>query len=135
MIEDMGNQGTLVNRLNEQSRRMRQMEEVVRSLRERTKSLEDQILEQKRITLERGLRLDQEMERLRDNMANLKVDVNSQSSRMRKLVSKREIKEIESYMELVNPLNSAYMTRNEVIRLMDERLEKLQKEVGEINAV
>ena len=111
------------------------MEEVVRSLRERTKSLEDQILEQKRITLERGLRLDQEMERLRDNMANLKVDVNSQSSRMRKLVSKREIKEIESYMELVNPLNSAYMTRNEVIRLMDERLEKLQKEVGEINAV
>ena len=124
-------QGNVVDRLNNNSRRIRQLEENLRNIREQLKSLEDEVIEQKQKLNDSKSKFSSETEEIRDKIANIEVDIKNLNRKVRKLVPKREIKEIENYMDLINPVTSSFVTEKEVKKIVREELDKSKAERSE----
>lgn len=120
-------EGNVTERLNNNSRRIRQLEEDLGNIREQLKNLEDELIEQKRKSNENHNKIESEMSEVRDKIANMEVDIKNLNRKVRKLVPKREIKEIENYMDLINPVTSSFVTEKEVKKIVDEKLEESSK--------
>lgn len=116
--------GNVVERLNNNSRRIRQLEENLRNIREQLKSLEDDVIEDKKRLNDNKTKFNSETEEIRDKIANIEVDIKNLNRKVRKLVPKREIKEIENYMDLINPVTSSFVTEKEVRKIVKEEIDK-----------
>lgn len=76
--------------------------------------------------------LEDEVGGLRDRIANLEVDIKEINREKRKFVTETEIGEIESYMELMNPINSNFATKKQVEELIKENRGLTEEEVEKI---
>ncbi len=114
----------LMERLNGTSRRIRQLEENMQGIRNQLKSLENEFLKQKNERLNFKTDFDKKEEEIKIALTNLDVEVKNINRRLRKLVSKRELQEIESFIEIFNPLKSSFVTKNEVKRMIEEYLQR-----------
>lgn len=120
----------VVRRVKDFNRRIRDLEEKVRNINARLNTIEDTILEKtKKLNKEIG-DVNNRTEELEDRVRNAEAEIKNLQRRSRKLVTRREFKEIEDYMDLMAPVESAFMTRNEVEDLIDKKL-KDQDHSGE----
>ncbi len=111
----------VVRRVKDFNRRVRDLEEKVRNLNARVNTIEDTVLERTKKLNTEVSDVNDEIEEVREKTANLEVDINNLQRNLRKTVSKREISEIEDYMDLMDPVNSAFVTENEVEELINEK--------------
>ena len=114
----------LVERINSIERRIRQLEENVRNLRDQFKNIENDVIRGSKEAHEVRDLLDDKTGQMRTTLLNLDVEVKNINNRIRTLVSKREIKELESFMEIFSPIKNMYVTRNEVQRMIEEAITK-----------
>lgn len=111
----------VVRRVKDVNRRIRDLEEKVRNLNARVNTVEDILLERtKKLNSELG-DLTNDIETVQDRAANLEVDIKNLQRNQRKMVTRREISEIENYIDLMEPVSSAFVTENEVEEMMDEK--------------
>jgi chromosome segregation ATPase len=114
----------LVRRINEDRRRIRLMEQNIDRLENSLSSIESSVLSQMgdlKISLDRiNNKLSLSTERL-----NL---IESDITKLKKQVSvgatKIELKQVESFIDLVNPVTSKFVTKDELDRAFDERLKR-----------
>jgi chromosome segregation ATPase len=114
----------LVRRINEDRRRIRLMEQNIGRLENSLSSIESSVLSQMgdlKISLDRiNNKLSLSTERL-----NL---IESDITKLKKQVSvgatKIELKQVESFIDLVNPVTSKFVTKDELDRAFDERLKR-----------
>ncbi len=118
----------IIDRVNDFNRRVRGLEDEIRNLNARVNTLDDTVLE-KHGTLANNIQnLEDEMTELRDRVANMEVDIKEINREKRKFVSSQELEEIENYMELMNPLNSSFVTEKQLREATSEGLSREQVE-------
>lgn len=111
----------VVRRMKEFNRRIRDLEETVRNLNARVNTVEDTLLERTKALNSEVSDVENDIESLQDRAANLEVDIKNLQRNLRKTVTKREISEIENYLDLMDPVNSSFVTESEVEELLDEK--------------
>lgn len=117
----MGEFAVSVNEiLNSNTRRIRQLEENLRNIRNQLGSVENVLLNEKKNFDELKEKMEGLFEQMRIEMRALKSEMKNVERIARKAVSKREMKEIESFLEIFNPLKSKFVTKEEVIDLIRE---------------
>lgn len=124
--QDLLNQ--IVNRVNDFNRRIRDLEEKVRNLNARVNTLDDSILN-KTQSLSKDIQdLEDDIGQVRDRLANMEVDIKEINREKRKFVSSQELEEMENYMDLMNPINSSFVTKKEAKAMVEEASEGLTQE-------
>ncbi|MDY6776720.1 MAG: hypothetical protein SVQ76_01280 [Candidatus Nanohaloarchaea archaeon] len=111
----------VVRRVKDFNRRIRDLEEKVRNLNARVNTVEDTLLERTKKLNSELSDVNDDVASLQDRAANLEVDINNVQRNMRKMVSKREISEIENYLDLMDPVNSSFVTESEVEDIVEEK--------------
>jgi len=119
----------IVNRVNDFNRRVRDLEEQVRNINARVNTIDDTLLEKSKDLSNDIQDLDDEISGIRDRLANMEVDIQELNRDKRKYVTKNEIDEIENYMDLMNPIQSSFMTKKEVKNLMEDNNSVSEKKI------
>ncbi len=131
----------IIDRVNDFNRRVRGLEDKIRNLNARVNTLDDTVLEKHGSVNQDIQSLEDEITELRDRVANMEVDIREINREKRKFVTSQELEEIENYMDLLNPLNSNFVTekqlreatsqnisRKEVERIIERKLKNKQTE-------
>lgn len=114
----------VVRRVKDFNRRIRDLEEKVRNLNARTNTIEDTMLEKTKKLNKDISELNNEVSELGDQIQNNAAELKNVQRRARKLVTRRELKEIEDYMDIMTPVESAFMTKQEVETLIEKKLQQ-----------
>jgi uncharacterized protein YoxC len=118
----------IVDRVNDFNRRVRNLEEKIRNLNARVQTLDDTILE-KTEDLQNDIDdLEEEMSEVRDRVANMEVDISEINKEKRKFVTSQELEEMENYMDLMNPLQAGFITKNEAKKMLKSNSGGLKEE-------
>lgn len=122
----------IVDRVNDFNRRVRNLEEKIRNLNARVQTLDDTILEKTDELNSNMQEINDEISEIRDRIANMEVDIKEINKEKRKFVSQQQIEEMESYMDLMNPLQAGFITKSEAKDMMDSREGLSEEEVKQI---
>jgi len=131
----MARQDTLnqvVQRVNDFNRRVRDLEEKIRNVTARVNTLDDTVLNKTKSLSQDIQDLEDEIEEIRDRIANLEVDIKEINREKRKYVSSQELEEIENYMDLMNPINSSFATKQEVKQIIGSEQSLSKQEIEEM---
>ena len=112
----------VVNRVNDNSKRIRELEENIRNLKEQLNSLQTESIKQKKNIIDDETSTKHATKQILDRLANLEVDIDKINREIKEMISRREMKEIENYLDLINPITSKFVTKKEVEELIQERL-------------
>ena len=110
----------VVDRVNDFNRRVRDLEEKIRNLSARVDALDDTVMNKTEQNSEDIQGLENDMDELSDRMANIEVDIKNINREKRKFVTSQELDEIENYMNLMNPINSSFMTESDIEEKIQE---------------
>lgn len=111
----------LINRVNDNSKRIREIEENVRNLKEQLNSLQTESINQKKNLIEDETSTKNMIKQILDRLANMEVDIDKIHRDMKDMTTRRELKEIENYLELINPITTKFVTKKEAEELIQER--------------
>ena len=118
----------LIKRINEDRRRMRLLEQSIERLENSLSALEGSALSQMsdfKLSLDRiGSKIESTAARLNAIEANIAKLGRS----MDKAATKLELRQMESFIDLVNPITSKFVTKDELDRALEER-QQLRKRV------
>ena len=116
--------GELIKRINEDRRRMRMLEQSVERSENSLSALEESALSQFgefKLSLERvAVKLDETSAKL----GSIETNMTKLGRVLEKTATKLELKQLESFVDLVNPVTSKFVTKDELDRALDERLAK-----------
>ena len=116
----------LVRRTNEVTRRLRIMEQRADRIETHLADLEEKAITQMgdlKISLER---IGSKISAVSDRLTAIESEISRINKGMGKTANKSEIKQLETYIELINPITSKFVTKDELERAFEEKL-KLQK--------
>lgn len=111
----------VVGRVNDNSKRVRELEENIRNLKEQLNSLQTESIKQKKTIIENDTSAKSTIKQILDRLANLEVDIDKIHREIRELVPRREFKETENYLDLINPITTKFVTRKEVEEMIEEK--------------
>jgi hypothetical protein len=109
----------LVRRMNEDRRRIKIMEQDMERVRTGVSSLENAALAQmaeQRVFLER---MNDRVEALSARFAALETAVAKLGKEVGKAATKMEVRQIESFIDIVNPITSKFVTKDELDRAIE----------------
>lgn len=114
----------LVKRINEDARRIRAIERRMDRLEGGLGSVESNVLEHLNDLKMELERIGNKISTASERMNSLESEVLKLSKDIEKAASKRQVKELESFIDLVNPVTSKFVTRDEIERILDERMKR-----------
>jgi hypothetical protein len=112
----------LVERTNSNMRRLRILEQKADITTSRITTVEEALLEQTRNVKKVVEALEKTIIEESERIIKLEGTIKDIIERLKKSVSSTKIKELETLLDIYSPLKSQFMTKEEVERLMDERL-------------
>lgn len=114
----------VVDQVKDFNRRVRDLEEKSRNLTARINNIDDTLLDKTKKLSDDIEELNDELGDVRDRMANFEVDIKEINRERRKYVTDQEIEEIENYMELMNPINSSFVTKKEAKKMIEKETQE-----------
>jgi len=114
----------LVRRINEDRRRIRLMEQNIGRVENSLSSLESSVLSQMgdlKISLDR---INNKLAAAAEKLNLIENDITRLKKQAGKSATKIELKQIESFIDLVNPITSKFVTKDELDRALEERLKR-----------
>ncbi|MFH1623331.1 MAG: hypothetical protein ABIA12_02325 [Candidatus Aenigmatarchaeota archaeon] len=114
----------IVKRINEDRRRMRLLEQSLERLENSLSALEGSALSQMsdfKLMLERIV---SKIEAASARLNAIEGNVSKLGRGVDKAATKLELRQMESFIDLVNPVTSKFVTRDELDRAMEERVRK-----------
>ena len=108
------------NRLNDNTRRIRVLEECLRNVDRRVNKAEQSEILDKNQAVKEVRDVQDTLRLMQDRVANLEVDIQAAHRDIKKSVAHTELKEIQNYIDLINPILTKFVTKKEV----DEMLRK-----------
>ncbi len=106
--------GELIKRLNDNTRRIRTLEELNRLLENKNDSLEARTLENQEEMRKKFQDIEEKLKDL--NIRLMKIENETQKIRksLEKVVTKPELEELKNFIDLINPIKMEFITRKEV---------------------
>jgi len=117
----------LVDRTNSDTARIRFLEQEFNAIRSRTDSLEQSILNQKRISDKKQAELSSKMEKTNNRMLQVENTLKEMIKEIKKLASTSKIKELETLVDIYSPLKSQFITKEEAERMIERRMDERVK--------
>ncbi len=120
----------IVKRINEDRRRIKLLEQKLERMESSISALEEVSMSQMsdiKITLER---INNKIEDVSLRFNKIEGDINNVKRVLAKGATKLELKQLESFIDLVNPITSRFITKDELDRALDDRMDKNLKKVG-----
>ena len=120
----------VVKRINEDRRRIKLLEQKIDRLESSISALEGASISQMgdiKITLER---INNKIENVSLRFNKIETDINNIKRVLAKSATKLELKQLESFIDLVNPITSRFVTKDELDRMLDERVDNNLKKVS-----
>lgn len=106
------------------TRRIRALEQRFDVLEMRVGAVEQKIIEEIEELKKSFDRISADVKNLSRSISLIRNEVLRMDKRLNKTAKRAEVKELESLLELYNPIKSRFVTREEVERLVDEKLSK-----------
>lgn len=111
----------IVRRLNEDARRIRDLETRMDRIDSSISTLEETVLNQLN-----DLKIDFEkvvskINSVADRMNQIENEIVRLNKELGKAATKADVKKIETYVEILNPITSKFVTREELERLLEEK--------------
>jgi septal ring factor EnvC (AmiA/AmiB activator) len=119
----------LVKRINQNARRIHFVEQKIERVESGMRSLDETVLTQLN---ELKLELDKignKIADVADRLNAVENEVLRINSRLDKAATKTEVKQLESFIDLINPITSEFITKDELERALEERILKTRKRV------
>ena len=104
----------LVRRSNEETRRLRDLEQRLLALETRYRNLETSTMLKTKKLSDRMIEIDAAMKMQNELITKLKVSIEKFSKQIDKFATKTDLKEVERMVELFNPVNQQFVTRKEL---------------------
>lgn len=117
----------LVRRMNEDTRRIRLLEQRMDRIDNTVSGLEDNVLAQLdnlKFSIEK---LNSEILRIGERMTGMENETNRLKKDLDKTATKTEMKQIETFIDVVNPITSKFVTKDEMERMLEEMATKPKK--------
>ncbi len=117
----------LVKRMNEDTRRIRIIEQRVDRLENSIESIQENSLTQLndlKLALEK---INNKIVSVSDKLMNIEGEILRLSKEISKTATKRELKQMETFIDLINPITAKFATKDEVEKMIDNKLPKTKK--------
>ena len=110
----------IIKRVNQNTRRIRSIEEVNRLLENKNDSMEERILGNQEEMRKKFEHLEETLKDL--NMRLMKIENESQKMRksLEKVVTKPELEELKNFIDLISPVKMGFVTKEEVEKMIRE---------------
>jgi chromosome segregation ATPase len=114
----------LIMRVNDATRRLRLLEQRVDKLNDSFSRMEESAVVQMKnleISLER---LSNKIALVNDKIKGLEDEILKVNRELAKTAKKAELKQLEGFIDLINPITSRFVTKNEMENYVEEKLKK-----------
>lgn len=114
----------LVKRINEDTRRIRIIEQRIDRVENSINALEDNYLTQfndLKLSLEK---LGNKMVSISEKLVDIESEMLRLNKELAKTATKREIKQMETFIDLINPVTAKFMTRDEMENFVTDLLKR-----------
>ena len=114
----------MVRRLNEDSRRMKSVEQRIDRMEQQMETLESTALNQMediKISLEK---MAAKITLIADRLNGIENEIARVNKDMSKMATKIDVKEVQTFVDLVNPITSKFVTKDELQRELDDRIKR-----------
>ena len=111
----------LIRRINEDTRRIKAIEQEVERLESTSSTLEETLLTQMndiKITLDK---ISQKITNVAERLNAIDTEVLRMNKEIGKTATKSEVKQLETFIDLVNPITAKFVTKEELERVLAER--------------
>ena len=114
----------VVKIINTNTRRIRSLEQRLDGIEMRMGGIEEKIINEIEIIKKDFEEIGMDIKSIAKNMSELRTEILRINKTMDKTAKKSEVKELESLLDLYSPIKSKFTTRDEVERMVDEKLRK-----------
>ncbi len=114
----------LMRRVNDDTKRLRLLEQRSAAVDSRLASLEETLLEQFKKVNQAFEKSSQRIDEIDNRLAKVEDDTKKLIKQMERVASKTELGEIQGFIDLINPMKSNFITKPEVERMLEEKLGK-----------
>ena len=111
----------LVKRMNEDSRRIRVMEQRADRIEMSLSSLEDNVSDQMGEIKSNIDKLSVDIKTISDKLIVLESEISKIVKDLGKKATRSDVKELESYISLMNPITSTFVTKEEMEKKIEEK--------------
>jgi chromosome segregation ATPase len=114
-----------MERINNNTRRVRTLEQRLDGVSSRMESLEERIIEEIDV-LKKGVdRLFLDIKEVSKSLAKIRAENLELNKNMEKTAKKTELRELEGLLDLYNPIKSKFVTTDQVKRLIERDIKKV----------
>lgn len=117
--------GEVVRITHDNTRRIRIVEQSLESSRNRISSLEERLIDEMGDIKKWMDQLSTDVKELTTNLKNIRAEILRINKELDRTARKSEISELESLLDLYNPIKSHFVTKEEVIRILERELKKI----------
>jgi DNA repair ATPase RecN len=114
----------LINRLNEDTRRIRLLEQRVEKLDGSFSRMEETAIVQLKNLEISFERLGNKLTLVSEKLKQLEDEIQRMNKELLKTAKKTELKQLEGFIDLINPITSRFVTRDELESYVEEKLGK-----------
>lgn len=114
----------IIERVNSDTQRLRVLEQSYDSLISRVDGIEQASLLQRKELQKHLSDLTAGISRLDESVSKLESTMEEVVEHVKKLVTQSQIKELENLIEIYNPVKSNFVTKDELERILNERMRK-----------
>jgi septation ring formation regulator EzrA len=117
----------LVRRMNEDNRRIRLLEQRMDRIDNTVSGLEDNVLAQLddlKFSIEK---LNSETQRIGERITGIENEMNKLKKDLEKTATKTDIKQIETFIDIINPITSKFVTKGELETALEETAIRAKK--------
>ena len=116
--------GEIVKRINTNTRRIRTIEQRLDGLESRIGALEEKIIDEIDYLRKSFGQISIDIKAVSESLSEIRGEVLKINKSMDKTAKKAEIKELETLLDIYNPIKSMFVTRDQVERILEEKLGK-----------
>ena len=121
-------QNELVKLANANTERIRSLEHRLIAVEQRVNVLEEKILEETDKMRKDFEQILIDIKAVSENISKIRAEILVVNKNLDKTAKKSEVRELESLLDLYSPIKSKFTTRDEVERLIEEKIEKKTNE-------
>lgn len=116
--------GEVVKVINTNTRRIRSLEQRLDGLEMRIGAIQEKIINEIEDVKKDFEEIHMDIKQISKNFSELRGEILRMNKAIDKTAKKTEVKELESLLDLYSPIKSKFATRDEVERLIEEKLSK-----------
>ncbi len=112
--------GELIRRFNDNSKRLRLVEQKISSLESTLSNIDQSVVEQFKQAKSSSDKLNAKMDELTNHLAKIEDDTRKLSKQIERTATKTEVREIQGFIDLINPIKSQFATLSEVRKMIED---------------